>query len=190
MSALGLYFLGATIVSHQALTRVKAYTEKITGPVDDVYEKHLTVLPPFLASFEDASAINLGCAGASILSTHPINTTIFAMKGLDVMGFGGMSFLHFPIQTFTTGEPWNDYVWRVRKKLREHKVDFRHPIPDEYKPHITIHEGKNLGSDRSMTSLIRESKREPVIHFQAYYLTLYAKYKHGWDTLGDDPTKG
>jgi hypothetical protein len=189
MSKPGLYFLGATIVSPQALVRVKAYADKVQGFSEKMAEKHLTILPPFFADYKAASEINVGCAGASILSSHPIHTTMFEMRGLNVMEFEGKQFLHFPIRTFTQGgEPWETYVLRVRERLQEFKFEYRHKVPeDEHLPHITIHEGEKLDSDRGIREIVRRSRQEPPLYFQAFYLTLYAKYPHGWDTLTYDP---
>lgn len=184
------YFIGATIATRQALERVDRYEMRLLGEVNRSEEKHLTILPPFLATYEEASEINMGCAMSSILSTHPMNTTMFAMQGLDIMEFGGVQFLHFPIQTFTTGESWADFVLRIRKRLHELKLEFRHPIPKEYRPHITLMEGEHLRGDRSVQALIRESIKESKLHFHATYLTLYAKYKRGWDTVSSDPERG
>jgi hypothetical protein len=183
------YFVGATIVSHQALNRVQTYEKNLHRSSEQAKEKHLTVLPPFMATYEEASDINLSCALSSILSTHPINTTVFAMQGLDIMEFGGLQFLHFPIEAFATKEPWADFVLRIRERLQELKLEFRYPIPDEYRSHITVFEGKNLQDDRGIQALIRQSHKEPALHFHALYLSLYAKYNHGWDVLSFDPTQ-
>jgi hypothetical protein len=187
MSEKGLYFVGATIASPQALNRIHAYEKKLKGEIKQG-ERHLTVLPPFWATYEEASGVNMGCTLASIQSSHPINTTLFGIQGLDIMSFGGVQFLHFPVQTFTQEEPWSAFVLKVRKRLRELKLEFRHPIPDEYRPHITVSEGKGL-SDRSTRAIMRESKKEVPLYFNATYLTLYAKYKSGWHTLSSDPSR-
>lgn len=188
---LGTYFLGATIVTHQALSRVKTYKEKILGPSQkDDEEIHLTVLPPFLTTYNRASDINFGCGSASIFSRHPINTTIFTIRGLDIMDFGDESFVHFPVQAHTQGEEtWEMYVLRTRRVFLEMGMSFKSAIPEDYRPHITVYGAKNIASDRSIASIVRESRKESVLHFHAAYLTLYAKYKHGWGVLSHDPAK-
>lgn len=96
MPTLGLYFLGATIVTHQALIRAKSYTNKVKGFSKEINEKHPTILPPFFASYEDASDINVGCATASLLSSHPMNTTTFELRGVGTYGIRRHAISAFP----------------------------------------------------------------------------------------------
>lgn len=187
---LGTYFLGATVASPQALRRIQTYTERVIGPLGkDLREKHLTILPPFRATYQEASDINLGSMTATLLSIHPSNSVIFAIRGLDVMEFDGESFLHFPVTAYTDCvETWEEYVLRMRQKIVDYGITFQSAIPDEYIPHITIHGGKSLSSDRSIAALIKESRNEPPLHFHPVCITLYAKYRRGWDALSEDPT--
>lgn len=105
------------------------------------------------------------------------------------MEFGGMQYLHFPIGSYSSGkETWDTYALRLRENLKAVKLEYRHKIPeDTYTPHITIHEGARLDADRGIQALIKESRQEPPLYFKTGYLTLYAKYPHGWDTLTCDP---
>lgn len=178
--------MGATVIGSNTLGRVWKYTERVKGKIRR--ESHLTVLPPFIATYEEASDINLGCMSTSVLSTHPINAAIFEMRGLDLMEFNGEEFLHFPITVHMTGpETWEAYVLRTRQRLVDSGISFASEIPKEHRPHINIFAGKYLSKDQSIAALISESQNEPALYFNADYLTLYAKYKNGWRILSHDP---
>lgn len=187
----GTYFLGATVVTHQACERVKKYREKVLGPEEVRQEElHLTVLPPFETRFHEASELNVGTALLTLLPRHPVNTTIFEMRAMDVMEYGGEHFLHFPIAAYGSGpETWQEYVLRVRQQFIDRGFCFKQPIPPGYRSHITVCGSKDLSSDRSIQRLIQESRREPPLFFRVAFLTLYAKYRHGWDMLSHDPSQ-
>jgi hypothetical protein len=188
---LSTYFVGATVVDHQAVNRVQAYEDVICASFGKEskkpHERHITVIPPFKATYVQASAVNLGGALATILSTHPTNTTIFSIQGLDVMGFEGEEFLHFPVSAHSTAEMWTDYVQRIRRKVLEAGIELRGPIPEEYRAHITVFGGKNLSKDATVKRILKKSRSEPALYFRVVYLTVYTKYPHGWDTLTYDP---
>lgn len=189
---MGTYFLGATITTHQAVDRVRFYADFVSISFGKKPKRetdgHITVVPPFRASYETASSMNLGSGLATLLSSHPINTTMFSIRGLSLMEFGGKEFLHFPVSAHSTGnETWEMYVKRVRDGLADLGIEMREEIPNEYRAHITVFGGKNLSKDKDVLRIIDRSLQEPPLYFKAAFLTLYTKYKRGWDMLSYDP---
>jgi len=146
-------------------------------------------MPPFVASYREASDLNFGGLLAGLLSTHPINTTLFSIRGLAIMEFQGMEFLHFPVEASSSRESWEAYVKRVRGNLISAGIFPREAIPEEYCPHITIYGGKNLSKDKEVLRIIERSQLEPALYFHAVFLNLYTKYKRGWGMLSRDPAE-
>jgi hypothetical protein len=191
MSKLGTYYLAATIVDHQALGRMNSFRKEFLGYCEDLKETHLTILPPFKTSFEAASDINFGCDIAFLKSMHPTHTTIFEMRGLEILKFGGEDFLVCPVTPYVPSgsETWGNYVLRVRERLTNFDIEYAGAIPDEYRPHATVCRVKDVSVRRTLSKAIAESRRLPPLYFRVTYLVLHAKYKHGYAMLSDDPAR-
>lgn len=189
MEHLSTYFLGALIIDHQALGRVNPYRRRLLGAAEEVGEGHITVFPPFRATYKDASSINMDCGCASIKSNHPMNSTIFEMRGLEILEFEGEGFLVFPLQAYTAGEEqWGSYVLRVRQRLKDAGIAFKDAIPQEYRPHMTLCRMSDISNRINVEKIVAESKKELPLYFRTAYLTLYAKYKKGYAAISGDPS--
>lgn len=192
---LGTYFLGATIACHQACVRIEAYEGLFCASFGQELKKdkdrHITIVPPFQTTYEIASKINVGGLTTTLLSTHPINSTLFSIKGLDIMEFEGTEYVHFPVRSYATGrESWDDYIVRVTKNLANIGVLPQDRTPEERRAHVTVFAGKNLSKDKDVRRIVKESQCEPELFFHAVFLNLYTKYPHGWDMLSHDPARG
>lgn len=188
------YFLGGTIVDSEVLARVQEYENLIhilqnKGAVTKP-ERHITIVPPFLADYETASRINIGCMTATIFSKHPLTSTLFQICDLTIMTFEGLEILCFPVEVHTGDTKdgvFIDYVKALRQKLISFGIQYKEKIPEEYKPHITVCIGENLSKNEDVQSLITKSKQDNVIRFRSGYPTLYTKTKEGWGDLSNDP---
>jgi 2'-5' RNA ligase len=199
-------YIGLTVVSRQALRRVNTYHDKLCAlfGFEKIQKKevHITLVPPFHSTYEEASRINLGCAVSTLASTSISNTTLFGMHGLEVMKFEGDTIIHFPITAHKrTAEDLEDEtdemltkttnfrarVETLRKQITSFGGEIQQPLPEGYTPHITVLAGKNL-EHRALEKVIQESKQESPLYFHGTFPTLYAKYKGvGYLDLSDDP---
>lgn len=188
------YFLGGTIVNQVVLKRVQDYEDRVHELFarENIvkHERHITIVPPFLASYQIASEINTKCAMASLLSTHPLTATRFFLQHLEIMSFEGLDILHFPIRVDerTPGAEmlFIDYVKTLRERFSTFGIKFKNKIPTEYKPHITVFTGENLRDSSGVCSMLRESKRQKPLLFYSGYPSLYTKCKEGWGDLSRD----
>lgn len=189
------YFLGGTVVDQRVISGVQGYEDnarKLFGKETITRnERHLTIAPPFLASYETASNINIGCMMATIMTNHPLTKTRFSIQALDIMAFEGLEILCFPveIQADTKEEKafFVQYVKELRLKLLEYGIQYKEKIPAEYKPHITVFVGENLSNNEGVQSLIHQSKGDTPRRFRSGYPTLYTKTTEGWGDLSYDP---
>lgn len=191
----GLYYLGATVVTREVLARVQRYSNRVLGifGLDSKHlaECHVTIVPPFYADFRIASRINLSCAAATLLSEHPLVTTLFFIRGMSVMSFNDIHVLHFKVGVYNNNElpdHFTQYVKTLRKKFAECGLLFKEDVPDEFMPHITVHMGKDIGYDVRLKKIITGSQVERPLYFKSGYPTLYARYKNDWRDLRNDPT--
>lgn len=191
MENLGSYYLGALIVDHQALDRINVFRKTLLGYSQKLEEAHLTILPPFRAAYEDASAINVGCGCSSIKSDHPMHTTYFEMHGMDILGFGEEEFIVCPILPHVPpgAETWQEYVLSRRQRLKDLGIEYKEPIPDEYRPHVTVCRRNDISIRLPLERLITESRKEPPLFFRVSYLVLQAKYREGYSPLSSDPAR-
>lgn len=191
MSKLGTYYLGALIVDHQALDRINAFRKTLLGCSQDAEEAHLTILPPFRTSYENASAINVGCGMVSLMSMHPMHTTLFEMRGLEIIDFGGEDFIVCPVTPHAPPgqETWEQYVPRIRQKLTDLGISYKEQIPSEYRPHVTVCRKKEVSARFSLKKAIAESETAHPLYFRVTYLVLHAKYKDGYSMISIDPAR-
>lgn len=194
-SNLWTYFLGGTIVNRDVVNRVQEYENSASRIFKKVVmtkeERHMTIVPPFLASYTTAKGINLKCVAAAAMPGHPLTTPQFMVRDLQIMNFEGLDILHFPIRVDekTPGAEmlFVNYVKALRTKFRTFGIQFKGEIPNEYKPHITVCIGENIKDNEEILSLINESKRLKPLLFHSGPPRLYTKCKEGWGDLGCDP---
>ena len=194
-NGLGKYYLGATVVNKGIIFRTQRYTDKVRSlfGVDLTIEneRHITIIPPFQANYVMASDINLDCAMSTLLSTHPLTNTVFSIEEMQVMSFGELDVVHFPVRVHKKSPNDNsfvEYVQALRRKIRDLGIKFKTGIPREYRPHITVLVGEKLHEDPRLQAILKESDREKPLFFRSAYPTLYADYSHsGWQTLSQNP---
>lgn len=189
------YYLEATIVNPTVIARTQEFTDGATGLLGLVSrvikELHITIIPPFYTDYETASQINLSCAMSTLRSTHPLITTQFSIRGLEIMSFGEVDVLHLPVSVHQEASPnqrFADYVVAIRKKALTLGLDFKEAIPEEYTPHITVLTGSNLRDNAHLEEYIKKSLVHTPVIFRSGYPSLYARYEEGWKDLSKDPS--
>lgn len=211
----GTYYVGATVADVGVLQRVRhtGMLAKMALDIPDdgetINECHMTLVPPFHLSYHDATALNLYCACAQLMSpeTHPLLKAQFALGKMMTMTFGDSTALHFHVNVLgseITKNTFLEYVLALRRKVVNSKgFTWRGSIPPKFHPHITVLNLKDaviqnlsVRTDQDMLwnkevqKLIRENNRSRQhLPFKVAYPTLYAKYEEGWMPLSDNPKK-
>ncbi len=207
---LGTYYIGATVADVRVLETIRhakmrthtALRMYRGGREPKMKECHMTLVPPFHTTYQEATSINLACARAKFFETHPLITTRFSLGTMSIMTFGGSAILYFHV-TFPGGEGerliFQDYVMAMRNRVEScEDFSFREAIPKNFLPHITILSLQDRKGEYVVETMLRGnhdiqemleeySSITRILSFLIAYPTIYARYANGWKPLSHDP---
>lgn len=148
-------------------------------------------MPPFRTSYYNASLINLGCFSSTICRNNILDASKFVIQDVQVMYFDGNAVIHFPVYLNRAKSLDTTFVQRIenyRRRLHDFGIEYWNPVPEGYRPHITIGIIPTRKRLVVMRRLVVRGHHEDEIHFHASYPTVYAKYKDvGYQTLSSNP---
>lgn len=194
---LSIYFLGATVVDYSVVrnvARIKNKANSVLGLNTQVEDEcHITILPPFRATYEQATILNLNCSMATLVPNHPLTVTPLQIQRLSIMVWRRKSFLHFPVvveeSLFYTRDFMN-YVTEIRERvLSLPYFTWESDIPPTFRPHISVLSFRGLERREGIQKLVKASQSEKPILFHVSYPTVYARYGAEWHPLSHDPTR-
>lgn len=190
-------YLGATIINPHVQKRVQRYSDHARARLgfDTVVlppELHITILPPFITTYESASHLNLACACATTITNHPLVSSRLSIQKLATMKWDNETILHFPVNFFHGLHPeyvFADYVKALRLKIIDSgEFVWKEAIPETFHPHLTVLEVERTRYADRLEKLVQQSNKDLPLHFSVGYPTIYAKYKTGgWYPLSQDP---
>ena len=194
------YMIGALIYDTSvidAINRIKVTLGEVVGK-DTLREclptmrPHITFTPPFLASYEIASRVNL----AQIVHTGKLfnefndedsneQTSSCTVLSPSWMKFNGIDILHLPV---ILNPVLKNFIDKLRQNILDNGLAYVNPIPDtEYYPHITIAKGKGLCVKQE--DVFKKQFFDPI-HTNLVQIDLLAKYvATGWQWLHSDPSE-
>lgn len=207
---LGTYYLGATVADPRILQLVRhsrILALNALGVQDDeesLHECHITIIPPFHTTYEEASKINLRCAMATCMTDHFLLTTQFSLGKMMSLIFGESSSLCFYVYTKDKKADFDSYIQAARKSVINCKhFKWRTLPPSIITPHITILNLQDIPKSRKVGTLAslplpwnpqvralveKHNTTTRSIDFLVTYPTLYAKYGDRWEPLRERPT--
>lgn len=185
---LGIFSLGARLIDHQALTRVESYSRALFGSSGREIEHEgwfLSIVPPFRTTFDLAVRSSMQNASEVMLATHYISTTMFCIRGIELVEHEEGVSLVFPVEAHRTKgiRDWESYVLEKMRKLSSLGASFRGEERSLYSTRIPVRENIDPSMRHRITQVIRESKSEAPLYFRATNLAVYAHYPSGWDVL-------
>lgn len=202
-------YLGATIVGDEASRRVQHYSDLARSRVglDAVIHQdiHITILPQFELTFEDATHFNLACGCSSLIPNHPLVSTLLIMKSLALLSWKEKHILHFPVtipsqnNSAWTGkfithkmrnvDRFSAYVSALRRKVASYgSFSWKEEVPANFFPHITLLTFESSSRVNSVSGIMRGSGNEVPLSFNVGYPTIYANDgTGGWYPLSHYP---
>lgn len=201
-----LFYIGATIVNPYLLNWINEIRERIALALNvekpsliKSKECHITLVPPFYTTYEEATALNTSFAVAQLLRSDPVHRIEFLLGRLMTLTFQTQASICFKIHI-----PDEDakvelqkYVKMLRRKVvSTDQFAWREQIPSVWNPHITVVSGQDTGTEQrillwnpKLRKIVTETKQDlRKLTFLTGYLTIYAKYGYrGWQPLSSNP---
>ena len=211
--AIGTYYIGATIADINVL-RVVRNTNMLAQMALNIHKEdsreilsecHMTLVPPFHTTYEEATALNMGAAFSRLRAKHPLMRTRFSLRKMMTLVFADSSTLCFQIKILGgvhQEKGFTTYVEQLRKEVFtcDH-FNWRKAVPLTFTPHITILSSQDIAKEqkkildgnpilwnKGIRALVEEiNKRKETLPFLIAYPTVYAKYDDEWRPLGNNP---
>lgn len=196
---MGLYYVAIPVMGNLAFRHMLKYAVEIqyrvTLRAEVVNTPHITLIPPFVTSYEEASGLNLKFAASTLLSSHPLTRVMFSVRGLESMIWENKLILHFPITIYSPDEiksDFTDYINCLRKRISEGLSVFswKNSVPEKWNPHITVAVIKDYIRREEMLELeklIAESTEEGEYLLTTGHANVFAEYENGWEELSRSP---
>lgn len=182
--------IGVPIINRDVLSRAYHYADRLETmhrrKHTEVEQRCVTVIPPFLCSWEECAHIMNLCRLANFENNY-ITKVSYSVKGIYVMSFETELLFCLRVKKVTSGLETAEFLKTIKALKRDlAKLGVEYvPAPLEYRtPHIELFRRQKIKTNpllipRSVLNVVERSRKEDPVCFTSGKITLYQQDERG-----------